>query len=103
MVCITYTKFVAQLSKLKVAETYIKAIEIIKLNECMRMLEELMDQWPFLINDMLLVAILMMYGSGRSGWHCGPITMIRYGLCHLYEVCCSTVQTEGGRNIHKVN
>jgi len=36
-------KFVAQLSKLKVAETYIKAIEIIKLDECTRMLEELMD------------------------------------------------------------
>ena len=43
MVCITYMKFVAQLSELKVAETYIKAIEIIKLDECMRMLEELMD------------------------------------------------------------
>src|SRR6266481_10176522 len=54
MVCVTYMKFVAQLSKLKVAETYIKAIEIIKLNECTRMLEELMDQWPFLINDVLL-------------------------------------------------
>src|SRR6266436_1594608 len=37
------------------------------------------------------IAILMMYGSGRSGWHCGLIMMIRYGLCHLYEVCCSTV------------
>src|SRR5258708_6406149 len=54
MVCITYMKFVAQLSELKVAETYIKAIEIIKLNEHTRMLEELMDQWPFLINDVLL-------------------------------------------------
>ena len=29
MVCVTYTKFVAQLSKLKVAETYIKLIKII--------------------------------------------------------------------------
>ena len=29
MVCINYMKFVAQLSKLKVAETYIKAIKII--------------------------------------------------------------------------
>src|SRR5258708_26661969 len=29
MVCITYMKFAAQPSKLKVAETYIKAIEII--------------------------------------------------------------------------
>src|SRR5258708_22175986 len=37
------------------------------------------------------VAILMMYGSGRSRWHCGLIMMIRYGLCHLYEVCCSTI------------
>src|SRR5258708_3064965 len=49
------------------------------------------------------ITILMMYGSGRSGWHCGLIMMIRYGLHHLYEVCCSTVQTEGGRNIHKGN
>src|SRR5258708_34620106 len=49
------------------------------------------------------VAILMMYRSGRSGRHCGPIMMTRYGFCHLYEVCCSTVRTEGGRNIHKSN
>src|SRR5260221_7026293 len=41
-------------SELKVAETYIKAIKIIKLDKCMRMLEELMDRWPFLINDVLL-------------------------------------------------
>src|SRR5258708_28773247 len=37
------------------------------------------------------IAILMMYGSGRSGCHCGLIMMIRYGLCHLYKVCCSTI------------
>src|SRR6266436_7468440 len=37
------------------------------------------------------VTILMMYGSGRSGCHCGLIMMIRYGLHHLYEVCCSTI------------
>ena len=54
MVCITCMKFVAQLSELKVAETYIKVIKIIKLDECTRMLEELMDQQPFLINDILL-------------------------------------------------
>src|SRR5258708_14128546 len=54
MVCVTYMKFVAQTSELKVAETYIKVIEIIKLNKHRRMLEELMDQWPFLINDVLL-------------------------------------------------
>jgi len=66
-------KFVAQPSELKVAETYIKVIEIIKLNKHMRMLEELMDQWPFLINDVLL--------------HYNP----------------NDVWTEGGRNIHKVD
>jgi len=47
-------KFVAQPSELKVAETYIKVVKIIKLDKCMGMLEELMDQLPFLINDILL-------------------------------------------------
>ncbi len=47
------------------------------------------------------VAILMMYRSGRSRWHCELIMMTRYGLHHLYKVCCSTIWTEGGRNIHK--
>src|SRR5258707_41798 len=39
------------------------------------------------------ITILMMYGSGRSGWHCGPIMMIRYGLCHLLSEYNPAYQT----------
>src|SRR6266436_1539413 len=103
MVCVTYTKFVAQPSELKVAETYIKAIEIIKLDKCTRMLEELMDRRPFLINDVLLRCNPNDVQEWEKQVALWADNNDKVWFASLVRICCSTVRTEGGRNIHKVN
>src|SRR5258705_8443485 len=103
MVCIDYMKFVAQPSELKVDETYIKVIEIIKLDKCMRMLEELMDRWPFLINDILL------HRNPNDVWEWEKRVALwadnddKVWFASLVQSLLLNRLNEGGRNIHKVN
>src|SRR5260221_11018441 len=68
----------------------------------MRMLKELMDQWPFLINDMLLCQ------NPNDVWEWEKQVALwadnddKVWFASLIQVCCSTIQTEGGIKAIKI-
>ena len=74
-----------------------------ELDECMRMLKELMDWWPFLINDMLLHRNPNDVQEWEKWVALWADNDDKVWFASLVQSLLLNHPIEGGRNIHKGN